>query len=137
MFHADFHFIWGKMTFYEGLERQTDRKIGQTVTFDPASSSAANPAPLRRERELHSNTPNWSPRDATVAVAEEKGGRRGRRTETYSLPPKSSEQGGHTASQRHQSPQPEHPHRAHSASRRLTAPTWRAPRTTSPTCWRK
>lgn len=52
-------FTWGKMTFYEGLESQTDRKIGQTVTFDPASSSAANPAPLRRERELHSNTPNW------------------------------------------------------------------------------
>lgn len=58
VFYADFHFIWGKITIYEGLERQTDRKIGQTVTFDPASSSAANPAPLRRERELHSNTPN-------------------------------------------------------------------------------
>lgn len=46
----------------------------QTLTFDPAASSSANPAPLQTERELHSNTPNSVHRDATVAVEEEKGG---------------------------------------------------------------
>ena len=59
----------------------------------PRSVHPANPAPLQRERELHSNKPNSAPRDATVAVERETGSR----AQTHRVPEPSSRTDRHTA----------------------------------------
>lgn len=49
-----------------------ENMCGSNSDLQPRSVHPANPAPLQRERELHSNKPNSAPRDATVAVGREK-----------------------------------------------------------------
>lgn len=90
----------------------------------PRSVHPANPAPLQRERELHSNKPNSAPRDATVAVERETGSR----PQTHRVPepeqPDRQTDGrrhSHTDGQRDSRSRNTHTHSAQSASRRLTA----------------
>lgn len=100
---------------------------GSNSDLQPRSVHPANPAPLQRERELHSNKPNSAPRDATVAVGKREGGSSRRRTEKDAIYLKQSEpedrQADRDADRQagRQTAAGTHRHGAQSASRRLPA----------------